>query len=615
MPDIIQLLPDSVANQIAAGEVIQRPASVVKELVENAIDAGSTDIKINLTDAGKTLIQIIDHGSGMSDTDARMAFERHATSKIRNASDLFEILTLGFRGEALASIAAIAQVTLKTKKTDDELGTQINISGSEVLSQESINCSNGSNFIIQNLFYNIPARRKFLKSNSTELKYIITEFQRFSLTNPGINFSLIHNNEEIFHLVECNLLQRIAQLFRKNINQSLVKVSTETSIVNISGYIGKPDHAKKSMGEQFFFVNNRFMRHSYFHKAVMAAYANILPSDEYPSYFIYLLVDPQTVDINIHPTKTEIKFEDEVNIWKIINLSVKESIGKFNISPSLDFEMQNNINIPVIKSNTEIHIPEVRINPEYNPFESSGNSYQKQSFSSRKKDFLDNWDKLYQDFENGKNSGEIDFEKDEIPLTNEFIESNNQEVAGTILFQLKNKYILSSVKSGMMIIDQRRAHIRILFERYKNLQNSGQGFSQRQMFPIQFDVNPHDNIIITELMPELRNIGFELEKKNDNSYAILGIPADIDIYDPGKLIDSLIQHYKNTGDEIRISERDKIALSLSKAYAIEYGKVMSNEEMNELFNGLFSCETPTYTPDGKLIIKIIDIDEIEEKFK
>ncbi len=614
MTDIIQLLPDSVANQIAAGEVIQRPASVVKELVENAVDAGSTDIKINLSDAGKTLIQVIDNGKGMSETDARMAFERHATSKIRKAEDLFAIRTMGFRGEALASIAAIAQVELKSRRDEDELGTKIIIEASTVKSQENVQCSRGSNFLVKNLFYNIPARRKFLKSNTTELKHIINEFQRIALTQPEISFSLLHNNSEIYHLPSSNLLKRISQLFRKTITQSLIKIHTGTSIINIKGYIGKPEYAKKNSGEQFFFVNGRFMKHPYFHKAVMAAYQNILGPDTWPSYFINFEINPESVDINIHPTKTEIKFEDEVNIWKILNLSVKESLGKFNVSPSLDFETGQPIHIPVVRKDTQIVEPTIHIDPTYNPFEEGKRKHTGNGISATKneKDNLDNWEKLYEEFEKHTPDKQITFTSN--AGDNEEI-SNNINIDRKNLFQLKNRYILSPVKSGLMIIDQRRAHIRVLFENFKNKLENNKGFSQKVMFPVYFEPDAETALLLDEIMQHIVTIGFEITKTENGSYEINGTPADISNHDPKILIEQILENYKHTGVELKLKLYDKIAYSLAKASAITYGKTLSSEEMSELFDSLFACKIPSYTPSGKLILSIITLSEITNRLK
>ncbi|UCH15046.1 MAG: DNA mismatch repair endonuclease MutL, partial [Bacteroidales bacterium] len=497
MADIIQLLPDSVANQIAAGEVIQRPASVVKELVENSIDAGSTSIKVYTKDGGRNLIQVIDNGYGMSDADAGLAFERHSTSKIRKADDLFEIRTMGFRGEALASIAAVANVTLKTKQIDSETGTLIEISGSQVVTQEQLVCPDGLNIIVKNLFFNVPARRKFLKSNSTELKHIINEFQKIGIAHPDIEMSLSHNESEIYNLPKSTVKQRIIHIFGKSINQNLTTISTDTSLVRLKGFIGKPEYAKKTYGEQFFFINNRYMRHPYFHRAVMNAYEKILQPDSIPSYFIFMAADPGTIDINIHPTKTEIKFEDEQAIFQIIKAAVKEALGKFSITPSIDFNNNGVIEIPSLKKDTEINIPEVPINPDYNPFETSKDykSYSKgKDYVSEKESRLkENWDKLYDGFASDKDHPDS-FRMDDIP-EQKTLESSDL-LSTSNIFQLKGRYILTSVKSGLMIIDQKRAHERILFEKYiKSLANNTP-MAQKTLFPETIELNAADHSVI-----------------------------------------------------------------------------------------------------------------------
>ncbi|MCF8371596.1 MAG: DNA mismatch repair endonuclease MutL [Bacteroidales bacterium] len=614
MTDIIQLLPDSVANQIAAGEVIQRPASVVKELVENAVDAGAISIKVNLTDAGKTLIQIVDNGLGMSETDARMSFERHATSKIRKAEDLFAIRTLGFRGEALASIAAIAHVELKTRRKEDELGTELIIAGTKVQSQHNIQCPVGSNFLVKNLFFNIPVRRKFLKSNTTELKYVINEFQRVAMTQPNVAFTLSHNNTEIYNLPVENLALRIARLFRKNINQHLVKIDTQTSIVNISGYIGKPEVARKNSGEQYFFANNRFMKHPYFSKAVSMAYEKLLPPDAWPTFFIYLDVNPDTVDVNIHPTKTEIKFEDEANIWKILNISVRESLGKFNVAPSLDFDMPNRVDIPVLRKDTEIRPPEIKVDPTFNPFEkpSSGSS-SSSSFSKKPKNpNLENWETLYEGFENQKEETQLTFKSDlhEGKDAESDIQPSNQ-----ISFQLKNKYILTSVKSGLMVIDQRRAHERVLYERFLFQLNNKKGISQKSLFAEAIALDASEALLLEEIMPMLTDLGFEIEKTGELHYDIHGCPSDINIQQAPGMLEKILELYRESESELKVDGRDKIALAMAKASAIGYGKVLGNEEMQQLIDSLFACSVPNYTSDGKPVLTILELGQIEALLK
>ncbi|MGD9928691.1 MAG: DNA mismatch repair endonuclease MutL [Mangrovibacterium sp.] len=620
MPDIIQLLPDSVANQIAAGEVIQRPASVVKELVENAIDAGATQITINIKDAGRTLIQVSDNGCGMSDTDARMAFERHATSKIRSANDLFAIRTMGFRGEALASIAAIADVELHTRQHDQEIGTFIHINGSKVLAQEAECCNAGTNFLVKNLFFNVPARRKFLKANSTELKQIINEVQRIALANAEIGMSLIHNQQSVYELGKGdNIRKRIVAIFGKNISQSLIPVDTETSLVKIKGYIGQPKYARKTFGEQFFFVNNRFMKHPFFHRAIMQAYEKILPPESFPAYFLYFDVDPESIDINIHPTKTEIKFENEMAIWQIIQASVREALGKFNVVPSIDFDQAGSIDIPIApKSREGIAPPKIQVDPTYNPFEvekrslvnfSAGSSY-----ASPKQEQVKYWEKLYRDFEDDK--------EDVTPLVipeekqEETIEIKHEEAfSGKTCFQFKNKYILTPVKSGLMVIDQKRAHERILFENFMAVLDSHEIASQQQLFPHTFELNAADAELLRSVLDDLKSLGFDVREFGANSFIINGTPGMLDSSSPLEIIESLLEDMKSTAVDLKEKAREKVAASLARASAIPYGYAMKPEEINQLIDQLFACSTPNFSPAGKHVLTIMPVEQFEKLLK
>jgi len=612
MPDIIQLLPDSVANQIAAGEVIQRPASLIKELVENAIDAGSTKISIIVKDAGRTLVQIIDNGNGMSETDARMSFERHATSKIRQANDLFAIQTLGFRGEALASIAAVAEVTLKTRHKLNEIGTEININGSELISQEAVSCPVGSNFSVRNLFYNIPARRKFLKTNNTEFRHIITELQRISLCFPGIDFSLIHNSTEIYNLPSENLRQRVVKLFGKAINQNLVDIKAETSIVKIHGLVCKPEYAKKTFGEQFFFANNRFMKHNYFHKAVMTAFNKLLPANAVPSYFIFLDVDTEKLDVNIHPTKTEIKFEDEQSVWQILHSAVRESLGKFNIAPAIDFETDTSIEIPVFSKNTEIKSPSISINSNYNPFENDKPGNHSSKFSpSLQKANLSNWETIYQGFEKKEES--LDQESTETQKTIELTDININNTQ--IFIQLKNKYIIVPVKSGMMIIDQKRAHERILFEYYLALLTSEHEAAQAELYPQTIELSADNYVIMKEILEEINKVGFDIRDFGNNTIVVNGYPSRIKNFNPKEVIEKILEDYKSKPTNMQISAKEQMARSLSKASAINYGRALNIEEIRQLVDLLFACSNPNYSPDGKPVISIMNIEEIEKRLK
>ena len=617
MADIIQLLPDSVANQIAAGEVIQRPASVVKELVENAIDAGATQIKVNIKDAGRTLIQIIDNGCGMSDTDARMAFERHATSKIRSADDIFAIRTMGFRGEALASIAAIAEVELRTKEHDQDLGTFIHISGSTIIAQEPVRCDNGTNFQIKNLFFNVPARRKFLKSNPAELKHIINEIQRIALANPEISISLHHNGSAIQELSGSNKRIRIVSLFGKNINQNLIPIDTETSLVKLTGFIGQPKHARKTFGEQFFFVNKRYMKHPFFHKAIMQAYEKILPPDAIPSYFIYFDIHPADIDVNIHPTKTEIKFENESAIWQILQASVREALGKFNIVPSIDFDQAGSVDIPMpLHHFDEVSIPEIKINPNYNPFDSpnptksysgTGNSFSPRPATERSN--TSNWQSLYKGLEPDLSS-QAEPPADE-PV--QFRIEEQQTVKSSV--QFKNKYILTPVKSGLMVIDQKRAHERILYERLIQVLENHEVASQQQLFPETFELNASDATLLTSILPDLRSLGFDIRDFGKNSFIINGTPGVLNTSSPIEIIETLLEEYKNSSGNLQDKARETVAISLAQASAIPYGHTLKPGEINELIDNLFACQTPNFSPKGKKILSIMPLEDFEKLLK
>jgi len=602
MADVIKLLPDSVANQIAAGEVIQRPASVVKELIENSVDAGGKNIRVIIKDSGKTLIQIIDDGSGMSETDARLSFERHATSKIRTAQDLFAITTKGFRGEALASIAAVAMVELKTRREESDTGTMIVINGSKVETQEPCSCSVGSSFSVKNLFFNIPARRKFLKSDNTEIRHIVNEFQKIVLAHPDIRFSLHHNDSEIYSLMPGNLRQRIIGVFGKQINQDLITIETETSLISIKGFIGKPENARRTYGEQFFFVNNRFMKHPYFHKAVVEAYQNILPVEAIPSYFIFMEADPASIDINIHPTKTEIKFEDERSIWQILMASVREALGRFNIVPSLDFDNEALIDIPMMRSSNIIpEQPKIEINTKFNPFDGEERSHERSGFVERfEKENVANWEKLYTALEK-ENDNPEQFEK---------IRESQRK-----FFQIKNKYIVCPVKSGLMLIDQKRAHERILYERFLECLSNNRAISQVDMFPVTAELNPADYIIIKEIEKELEILGFNIQHSGKNKITINGRPSDSGSSDPLELLEILLEDYKNTQSEPSTGAREKVAAGMAGASAIQYGKVLTQGEMEDLFDTLFACQAPNYSPKGKPVISILTLEDIDKRFK
>lgn len=598
MPDIIKLLTDAVANQIAAGEVIQRPASVVKELMENSVDAQAGDIRVIIRDSGKTLIQVIDDGAGMTETDARLAFERHATSKISTAQDLFAIRTKGFRGEALASIAAVAMVELKTRLRGEDTGIAVVISGSRVEKQEPCSCPEGSSFSVKNLFFNIPARRKFLKSDNTEIRHIINEFQKIVLAHPDIKFSLYHNDNEIYSLPDSSLRQRIIGVFGRQINQDLITLETETSLITIKGFIGKPENARRTYGEQFFFVNNRFMKHPYFHKAVVEAYQNILPPESIPSYFIFLEADPASIDINIHPTKTEIKFEDERSIWQILMASAREALGRFNIVPSIDFKSEAYVDIPAMAPEKMPEQPAIKINTAYNPFDGeeklSGRSAWIDHFE---KAGAAGWQKMYP-------------ESEKIPSSPVEVKTDTSRR----FFQIKNKYIVCQVKSGMMMIDQKRAHERVLYEEFLQCLNREKSVSQADMFPFTIELNPSDVFIIREIEDDLKMLGFNFEYSGDNKITITGQPALYENNDPVQMIEILLENYKNTKENPSANAKDKVATAMAMASAIPYGRPLSDEEMGELFDSLFGCRAPNYSPGGKPVINILTLEDIDKKF-
>ncbi|HEY3369388.1 MAG TPA: DNA mismatch repair endonuclease MutL [Prolixibacteraceae bacterium] len=615
MPDIIQLLPDSVANQIAAGEVIQRPASVVKELVENAIDAGATQVKVNIKDAGRTLIQIIDNGCGMSDTDARMSFERHATSKIKSAMDIFAIRTMGFRGEALASVAAIADVELRTKEHDQDLGTFIHISGSSILSQEPVSCDSGTNIQVKNLFFNVPARRKFLKSNPAELKHIINEIQRIALANADISISLHHNGSAIYEMIGSNKRLRIVSIFGKNINQNLIPLDTETSLVKITGFIGQPKHARKTFGEQFFFVNQRFMKHPFFHRAIMQSYEKILPPETIPSYFIYFDLNPADIDVNIHPTKTEIKFENESAIWQILQASVREALGKFNIVPSIDFDQAGSVDIPMpLRDYADVHAPEIEIDKAYNPFEqrpASKTAYPTDSGfkpATSQRSNLTNWQSMYKGLETNR---EEQTQHPDEPL--QFRMEEQQTVKSSV--QFKNKYILTPVKSGLMVIDQKRAHERILYERLMQVMETNQVASQQQLFPETFELNASDATLLISILPDLKALGFDIREFGNCTFIINGTPGVLNTSSPIEIIEGLLEEYKNSPATLQGKARETVALSLAQASAIPYGHALKPIEISELIDNLFACQTPNFSPKGKKILSIMPLDDFERLLK
>jgi DNA mismatch repair protein MutL len=596
MSDIIRLLPDSVANQIAAGEVIQRPASVVKELVENAIDAEATEVHVLVTDAGKTCIQVIDNGKGMSQTDARLAFERHATSKIRQAADLFNLHTMGFRGEALASVAAVAEVELKTRMASEELGTRIVIAASKLQLHEAVSCPQGCNFSIKNLFFNVPARRKFLKSNLTEYRNIVDEFQRIALVHPEVAFYLYHNDVESFNLPVTALRGRIVSIFGKRINKELLSVEVDTTLVRLTGFVAKPETSAKSGAHQYFFVNGRYMFHPYFRKAVLEAYEQLIPTGEQVSYFLYFEVDPANIDVNIPPTKTEIKFENEQAIRQIVFAAVKEALGRFNAVPSIDFNTEGRPDIPTFDATRRLDPPEVHYNAGFDPFRATSPSAQSPRvlFSPHRADAPVAPD-------------------EETPAPAHDADEPTMERGGSY-FQFKGRYILTSVQSGLLLIDQHRAHLRVLFEQYRRQIEKKQGVSQGVLFPEIIELTLSEAAVLETILDEVAAIGFDLTPMGGGSYAVNGIPADIEGLQPSQLIRTLLHSAMEKGVGIKEEVQTLLALTMARAAAIVYGQVLTQEEMANLTDQLFACATPTYTPDGAVILSIIKEEQIMRLF-
>ncbi len=601
--DIIHLLPDAVANQIAAGEVIQRPASVIKELMENAIDAGATKIQVIVKNAGRTAIQVVDNGKGMSETDARMAFERHATSKITNAHDLFSLRTMGFRGEALASIAAVADVELRTRPQGSDIGTFIEIAASKVVTQEPTACPEGTSFLVKNLFFNVPARRKFLKSDDTEMRQIIQEFQRITLVYPNICFELFNGDEVVYELPIGNTRQRITAIFGKktrDLQQQLVPIEAHTMLGNISGFVGKPEFAQKS-ANQFFFVNGRYMRHPYFHRAVMQAYDRMLQPNENPAYFIYFDMNPAEIDVNIHPTKTEIKFENERDLWSILTTCVKEALGKFNVAPAIDFDTEGQIDLP-IDNHASAPQPTVTLNPDYNPFRVTNSFGAKHPVS-------DTWQQLYE----RRHEPQPQPTHEEATKTL-FEHAESDEQTDTLLY--KNRFVLTTVKSGLMVIDRRRATERILYERILHQLEMQQSASQRTLFPEVLELTPDDNLLFKTLLPDLTALGFDIEPFGKQAYSINGVPALLtDAPNTIGVLHNMLRCAKERDGRLQTELYESLAYEVAKSSAQARANATTTpEEMSQLIGQLFACQNPNATPDGKTIVRIISDSDLEKLF-
>ena len=636
MADIIQLLPDSIANQIAAGEVIQRPASIVKELLENSIDAGATEIKLIVKDAGKTLVQVIDNGSGMSETDARMCFERHATSKIRTAQDLFTIRSMGFRGEAMASIAAVSHVEMKTRQATEDLGIRLVIEASEVRTQEACQCIVGTSIAVKNLFFNVPARRNFLKSTAVEMRHILDEFQRVALAHENIFFSLHHNGQEIFHLPAGNVRQRIVSIFGNNSNKKLVPIEEETDFLRIQGFVGKPEFAKKTRGEQYFFVNNRFIKSGYLNHAVFTAYEEILPKDTYPLYVIFMDIDPARIDINVHPTKQEIKFEDEKIIYNYLKVAVRHGLGQYSITPTLDFESEASINSAMGFGNSGkgMHDRDYKpSNPSTNfggatvgNSNSSGNYYTMPSRGNEDNN-LKNWQSLYQGLEN---EPALEGDVKDVPFTPEGsvtiasgMSAHSEELddeSGSFSqtrkqpYQIHASYIVSQIKSGFLLIDQQAAHERILYEKYLGILENKQTLTQQELFPRTLTLSPADGDLMSDLLPQINQLGFDIQKFGQTNFVINGVPADLgNNINEQRVIESLLEQAKlNTDFKLNIGEN--IARGMARSAAIKRGKSMNEEEMLELTDKLFACAVPYKSPSGRNCFVTIDLEELEARF-
>ena len=611
MSSIIQLLPDHVANQIAAGEVVQRPASVVKELLENAVDAKATDIKLIIKDAGKSLVQVVDNGLGMSVTDARLCFERHATSKIRQAEDLFSLHTKGFRGEALASIAAIAHVEMKTKQEQEELGTHIVIEGSKFVSQDVAVLPKGTSFSVKNLFFNIPARRNFLKSETVEHRHIVDEFQRVALAHPNIHFTYYHNGSDLFNLPQSNSRQRIVNIFSGKTNEKLVPVQEETEIVSIQGFVSKPEFAKKNRGEQFFFVNDRFIKSGYLHHAVMAAYEGLLKDGAQPSYFLYLNVPPNTIDINIHPTKTEIKFDDEHALYAILRSAIKHSLGQFNVAPILDFDRDSNLDTPYNYKNAVASTPTIQVDGAFNPF--SDETPNKHFTTYRKTENTANWESLYVGLkQDTEEIGNLELESDEV--TGSLFNENEIEQATNKTYQIHKKYIVNPIKSGMVIVDQQRAHQRVLYEQFLTNMTVNQASSQQLLFPLNLFFSKSEMKLISELQLSLVNTGFVFEATNDDHVVISSLPINVTESEVSMLLEQLLSDLQDGIPESSFSQNDSIAKSMAKSLAVKTGTYLTEKEQENLVNGLFACKEPNVSPFQKPTFITMRVEDLDKKF-
>lgn len=615
MPDIIRILPDSVANQIAAGEVIQRPASAVKELLENSIDSGAGEIRLIIKDAGKTLIQVMDNGCGMSETDARLCFERHATSKIKEANDLFAIRTMGFRGEALASVASIAHVQMKTRLHNEELGSCIELEGFEVKSQTPCPCEKGTSISVKNLFFNVPARRNFLKSDSAESAHIMDEFFRIAIAHPEISFTFHHNNKPVFILDKANLKQRLIALYGNPYNERLLTVEQKSETIHVHGFTGKAEFAKKTRGEQFFFVNNRFIRHAYLNHAVESAFKDLLPEKAIPSYFLFIDVDPKTIDINIHPTKTEVNFQDGSFIYAILRSSVRKALGMFTLTPTIDFDTNPAAEVPPPPKNYIPPQPTVKIDPDYNPFKSKEKKPLPPDPLRSSQRGNANWEELYKVLENKNTSGTSPDEPEIKPehQNKMIIESDDEtKLSGQNIFQIHNRYIITSIKSGLVIIDKYRAYERIIYEQMTERPENKRFSIQQLLFPQVFDLPAPDAELMKEMLGDFKDLGFEINEFGNNSFIINGVPADLTDEDVKELVENIIENFKMTTLFAKIDKRQQIIISLAKSMSKRINKPLHETEMLDIVDRLFACKVPYASPSGKNIFKAVSMDEIDK---
>ena len=608
MADVIRLLPDVVANQIAAGEVIQRPSSVVKELMENSVDAGADAIEVWVTDAGKTNIQVVDNGRGMSETDARLSFERHATSKIRTAADLFALHTMGFRGEALASIVAVAQVELKTRTKEDDLGVWMYLEASKLVEQKAVACKIGSSFSIKNLFFNVPARRRFLKSDATELNNIMTEFERVALIHPEIGFTFHRDETLVMDLRPSSFRKRITSLFGNSLDKQLLPVQVETSLIKIDGFVGNPESARTKGARQFFFVNHRYMKHQYFNRAVMAAFDKLIPSDKQVPYFLCLEVDPGKIDVNIHPTKTEIKFEDDQAIWKILLAAVKESLGRFNVAPSMDFTDENVLEIPVFNPTTPVASPQIEYDRSYTPFQDTPRTSSSRNYAP------DRWEDLYASLKKTTSTAVNQVQEVVQPLFDEPKSEPTTEPVEkdtAVYFQYRGKYIFTTVRSGLMMIDQNRASLRIDYDRFMKQIKQHSVVVQGLLFPEILQVPVGKSVVFSEHLSEMATVGFDIESMGGGRFAVNGVPAGTEKQDILLLVQEVYELFINNAGTALDKIYHQVALSLARRNLLPNGQTLNNEEMKKLVDDLFLCEIPNYTPDGKLVLTIIGNEKIE----